>query len=310
MPLTVQTLQQKLLSEIAPGNPERFRELLAEADELLLNSGKWRWVRKSIVLEPVGNLVVLPAGYQSIMGARLGNEARSVGWEEVEFLEDGPGRIPIQGGCDGLLIDQGLLMIPDGGLDYSFSDLQRVGNLVRSFDVNSYPSWSTTGSVAPPTNDFWVRVYWQFGAWRVQIFEDQVMTGIYGSETTVSLTPVGVNFEEGDAGLIVFTDSETLRRCYKVTDADVKEVTVLARFEPKVLNNQSDIPHCQSFSALKRAMLSIIFEGNNEITNSANYFEYAKKCLDEQEESYRGSAKQVFKPSLFGALRRRSTNFP
>lgn len=308
MPLTAQILQQKLLAEIAPGNPERFYQLLTEADELLLNSHKGRWTRTSLVLQPLNGLIILPDGFESIVGSRLGNEARSVGWEEVEFLEDGPGRIPIQGGCNGRLIDQGLLMLPNGDMSLSVlePEVNFVGVLKPSFPINSYPSYSTTGSVAPPTNEIWARLFWVLGFWHLHVFENSVL--IYSTESDASVTPFP--FDASWSEEILVNPVLTLQRCYKVTGADVNEVTVLARFEAKEIADENDTPRCQSFSALKRAMLSIVYEENNDIKSSVDYFNYAIAALDAQEQAYRGTAKQVFKPALFGPLRlRRYTNF-
>ncbi len=110
MPLNALTLETRLIDKIAPDDTEAFYEILTQADERLLNLGKWRWTRE--VLEPtiVDGLLVLGPDYESIVGCRIGSLAAGVLWQEIEYLEGGPGEIPVQG-CKGQLIDQGIQTI-------------------------------------------------------------------------------------------------------------------------------------------------------------------------------------------------------
>lgn len=230
MPLTTTIVESRLLDKIAPGNTEAFYDLLTEADERLLNSGKWAWTRGVLELVPVeydndGEYrVTLPDGYESIVGCRMGAIARGVNWQEIEYLEDAPSVIPIEG-CSGQLIDKGLLDI-SGDSDSSATDIRRV---------------------------------------------------------------------------------------YKVLGGPPDVITALARYE---MNDYSATAgtevntRCQSLTALKQAMLAIIYEEANDLERSSSYMMMARKTLDEQEAAYRGSAKKVFKPFLAIPLSRRSrTNF-
>ncbi len=108
MPLSALVLESRLFREIAPGEIERFYQILTEADERLLESGRWHWTRGPLDLTPEDGVVVMPEGYNSIVGCRIGSLARGVLWQEIEYLEDGPGTIPIEG-VDGQLLDQGLI---------------------------------------------------------------------------------------------------------------------------------------------------------------------------------------------------------
>lgn len=115
MPLNALALELRLIDKISPDDTEGFYEILTQADERLLNSGKWRWTRA--VLEPaitqsvidgeeVG-FIYLDETYESIVGCRIGHLAAGVLWQEIEYLEGGPGEIPVQG-CKGQLLDQGV----------------------------------------------------------------------------------------------------------------------------------------------------------------------------------------------------------
>lgn len=211
MPLTAAILEARLINEIAPGNSAGFKELLTQADERLLEAGKWQWTRGPLDLTPTDGVVALPSGYTSIVGCRIGSVAKGVLWQEIEFLEDGPGVIPVEG-ANGQLLDQGLV-----------------------------------------------------------------------------------------AGV----------RSYRCTGSAPEAIVVLARFAPLPITTGADIPRCQSFAALKQAMFSLLYEGNNDIERSRAYMAMAVESLDFQETAYRGSAKKVFDPKIYGPPRRRSsTNFP
>lgn len=223
MPLTVLDLESRLLDKLAPGNSLKFLRLLNEADERLLESGKWSWTRAPLELTPesyveatqVAYRILLPTNYLSIVGARIGGVATGVRWQEITFLEDGPSLINIEG-CGAELLDQG------------------------EIDV-----------------------------------------------------------------------SGTLRRSYRVFGDDVSLVTVLARYKPALMTLVSDSPRCQSFTALKQAMYAIIYEEANDVERSVGYMQLAERTLNAQEESYRGSARKIFKTAFTMPVRRRGrTSFP
>ncbi len=213
--LTALNLEASLLDKLAPGNPEEFYRLLSEADERLLNSGRWAWTRAVLELSATDGLIILPAGYRAICGCRIGTRASGVLWQEIEYLEDGPGQIQVEG-VNGQLLDQGLR------------------------DV------------------------------------DGVML-----------------------------------RHYVTTSDDITTLTVLARYDAQIIANPSDVPRCQSFSALKQAMMALVFENKNDLERSQGYLQIARDTLDKQEMAYRGTAKKIRPPAQFLPLRRRSrTNFP
>lgn len=317
MPLTLSMLREKLGGELAPNDPEKFRQLLEQADELLLSKGKWRWVREQIALTPVDGMLVLPDGYESIMGSRIGNYAKSVGWQEVEYLEDGPGFIPIQGdACEGRLIDQGLLNRLDGKLDYLIPTLELEGALRPGLSVNGLPSWSSTGAMLPFSINRWVKVSASATNWILQVFENKIPIATFTSlETVIDLPlPDAVTWDANDPayGAATTALSSSLQRCYKFTGREAVEVTVLARFEARPIVEELDVPRCPSLRALKRAMYAILFEDAADAQKALEYEALAVQLLDEQEAAYRGAAKQIFKPSLFGSrmLRHRHTNRP
>lgn len=213
MPITAQDLSDGLLARISPGNEPKFFQILTEADERLLNMGRWQWTRAVLTMPVVSGNVVLPAGYKSISGCRVGSVAAGVLWQDIEYLEGGPGEITVEGCHGAQLLDQGL-------------------------------------------ND----------------------------------------------------DGE---RIYKATSDTMTEVVALCRYASITIEDGTDIPRCQSYAAIKQAMMSIVYEDRNDAERSQSYLSIAKKTLDDQELAYRGSAKKIFKPSMTQPLRRRSrTNFP
>lgn len=222
MPLTAVVLESRLLNEIAPGDISRFYQILTESEEKLLNAGRWEWTRTLLALPVVDNMMYLPAQYDSIVGARIGDYAKAVKWQEIEYWEEAPGVIPLQG-CDSVIVDQG-----------------------------------------------WV-------------------------DTSDS------------------SDEDGRQRCYKVTGEDLDYVSVLARYASKTyaVENPNEQMLCPVFAAHKRAMLSIVFENANDSERALAYFQMALRDLDDKESAYRGSAKQIFKQSMFMPLPYRSrTNFP
>ena len=107
---TVSELTTRLMDVIAPGDTARFLRLLQEADDRLLEFGRWSWTREKITLVPVDNgtnfEVSLPPGFLAILAARFNSTAKDVQSEEFEFAPGGPGEVPIVGG-DNRLIDNG-----------------------------------------------------------------------------------------------------------------------------------------------------------------------------------------------------------
>jgi hypothetical protein len=211
MPLTALALETRLLDEITDGDSDRFRELLSEVDERLLEMGKWQWTRGPIDLTPVDGIVELPEGYSSIVGCKIGSMAAGVLWQEIEYLEGGPGIIPVEG-INGQLLDLGLI--------------------------------------------------------------------------------------EGV-------------RTYRCTGSNPEEIVVLARFAPLPIVENDDSPRCQSFSAIKQGLMALVAESVNDLERSRMLMKMAIETLDFQEQSYRGSARKIFDPKIYGPPRRRNNhNFP
>jgi hypothetical protein len=105
---TVASLKKALQGVIAPGNDAEFLRLLTEADLRLVESGKYRWTRGRTTLTPTDGIIVLPANYASIIGARVGKEAKVIWDESFEFTPNGYGEVPIDGSESLMLVDQGL----------------------------------------------------------------------------------------------------------------------------------------------------------------------------------------------------------
>lgn len=211
MPLTAFTLEARLLDKIAPGDSDRFYQILSEADERLLESGRWHWTRAVLDLTVTDKFATLDAQYASIAGARIGSTASGVLWQDIDYLEGAQSAVCIQGCASAQLIDRGLV------------------------------------------------------------------SGV---------------------------------RTYESTE-DIESVAVLARFAPVTITAPTDTPLCQCFAALKQAMLGILYENANDQERCQLYFATARQELDRQEAAYRGIAKKIHQPKLFGPIKRRSrSNFP
>jgi len=213
MPLTVSDLSALLLNKIAPGSEGQFLNILNEADERLLNSHDFEWTRTGLELTQVDGVITLPVEFQSIVGAKVGNRATGVRWQEIKYLEGGPSVVPVEG-AKSELVDIGFTTV--------------LGVELRAYEV-------------------------------------------IGKEDTF---------------------------------------TVLAKYAPVMMTEETDQPKCQSISALKQAMYGIIYEEQNDIERSMAYFQLASKTLKEKELSYRGSAKKIFDPTMAMPMQyRRTTNF-
>ena len=109
MPIAASIVRERYQKQLASGNDAEFFRLLNEADERLLMAGRWHWVRRPLTLVVSDNRVTLPAGYESVVGARVNGVAVGANWEESEWFEGGPGEfIPIDG-ASVFLVDQGLV---------------------------------------------------------------------------------------------------------------------------------------------------------------------------------------------------------
>lgn len=309
MPLTALHLESRLLSQIAPGNPEEFYRLLTEADERLLNSGKWRWTRERVVLPVDNGIVRLPDGYESIVAARLNGIGKNVGWEEREYLEDESSCMCIQG-CSAQIQDKGLFNGPADSMTVIIEDLDFSLKVVPTNQILNgkliYVSDRSVTSPPPPNGDF-ASIVWTGSAWTAFCYRDGIVCGVYSvnddTETPFDLV--------GWSGALIYPPMYSVRdtaifRSYSISDTSIEEIEVLARFESRTTAAPSDIPVCQSFPALKQAMLSIIYEENNDLERSMGYMSIALDTLNKQESSYRGNAKKVYNPKLFGPIPRRS----
>jgi hypothetical protein len=118
---TVSKLKADFMALVAPGDETGFEALLAQADQSLLESGRWHWTREAVVLPVVDNVVTLPAKYHAIVGCRLGPVPAGVVWQEAEYFGDGPGEIEIDG-CSAKLVDQGWTDSFDSGADSDEGD--------------------------------------------------------------------------------------------------------------------------------------------------------------------------------------------
>ena len=211
MPTLVSDLKIRTQSQIAPGQDEEFFRIAAEADERLLELGKWHWTREKLELTVTDGLVELPEGYKSIVACRLDDVPKNIKWEESEYYDEGQGVIPIDG-CRWTIVDQGLI--------------------------------------------------------------------------------------EGV-------------RTYKVTNSEIETVYALVKHAPVAVEDEDSELWCPSIPALKLMMMAIVYEEANELQKAMEYEMTAKKKLSEVEDAYRGIAKEIFKPSQYINLPRRSrTNFP
>jgi hypothetical protein len=113
MPLSAESLKLRYQRLVASGDDAEFFRLLNEANERLLFSGRYHWVREPMTLAVVDSAITLPEGYHSIVGARINGVAVGANWEESEWFEGGPGEfIPVEGAA-AFLVDQGLSYVDE-----------------------------------------------------------------------------------------------------------------------------------------------------------------------------------------------------
>lgn len=108
MPLTCKDLEDRIMPDITPGDIDLFYRILTEADERLLDSGKWQWTRTGIDLFPVNGIIELDDEFESIVGAKIGCSGTGVSWQEVRFIDGNYSKIGIEG-CSSGLYDRGLI---------------------------------------------------------------------------------------------------------------------------------------------------------------------------------------------------------
>ena len=116
--LTVTELKQKIQNQIAPGDDEGFLKLLQQADDRLLELGRWRWTRNKVTLTVTSDgdgesYVTLEPQYIAILGAKLGGMGADIKSEEFEYAQGGD--MNISGGS-GQLIDNGYMNVTAGGV--------------------------------------------------------------------------------------------------------------------------------------------------------------------------------------------------
>lgn len=110
---TVQELKTKIQAHIAPGNDPEFLRLLQEADDRLLEFGRWRWTRNKITLTLADGYVTLSPEYVAIVAAQIGGAGGDIKAEEFEFAQGSSGDVKIGEGAQ-QLIDQGFQEVTDG----------------------------------------------------------------------------------------------------------------------------------------------------------------------------------------------------
>lgn len=134
--LTVTQLKQKIQPQIAPGNDVEFLRLLQEADDRLLEFGRWRWTRNKIKLTVVDGFmaldvdappaissdsttgaelryVTLAPNYVSLVAAQLADGGSDIKDEEFEFAQGGVGNVKLLDG-NVSLIDNGYVDVTAG----------------------------------------------------------------------------------------------------------------------------------------------------------------------------------------------------
>lgn len=116
--LTVQSIKQSLHDDF-PLEDDKFLRLLQQADDRLLELGRWEWTRQrinlTVTLDSVTqqNVVTLAPEYTAIIGIQLDESGGDIRAEEFEFAVGGVGNVQ---SADGNieLIDQGFQDVTDG----------------------------------------------------------------------------------------------------------------------------------------------------------------------------------------------------
>lgn len=156
MALTVNALKAKLQNIIAPGNDTEFLRLLQEADDRLLEFGRWNWTRTRVTLTPDDeSRVSLTSSHISILAARLGSIPQAIHTEEFEFTPDGIGEVPING-CESYagLIDLGMVTDDFGSGTETRRAYKITGNIPDGDTVTAIVRWAPAVlSLTPGTSE-------------------------------------------------------------------------------------------------------------------------------------------------------------
>lgn len=126
---------------------------------------------------------------------------------------------------------------------------------------------------------------------------------IHGQEW--EFVPDGVgSLEVGTGGTLLVDQglNSSGERVYKITGALNADWTInaLVLYAPKALALDADTTRCDSLYALKMACYGVVYEEQNSIQDSQNYFQRAVDILDNQGQNQRGSARQTMSMSPAG----------
>lgn len=150
---TVSSLQTKYQALLAPGNNTEFIRLVQEADDRLLEFGRWNWTRTKTTLTPATDMTVsLPTVYNAILAARVGDRPDTLRPEEFEYVPGEAGEISVTGCAGAGIIDQGFVTKDFGAGTETRRVYKVTGNYPEDELVTALVRWSsasitTTGSV-------------------------------------------------------------------------------------------------------------------------------------------------------------------
>lgn len=158
MSLPVHVFTERYLAQIAPGDNAGFVRILNEAEERLMETGRWHWCKAlvTLVVEDGGRVRLDPSVHRAILGCTVDNGATVIQTRELEFLPGGPGREDPAAGNAGYLIDEGIVVVPDnegsdsgedGGVvlrrSYKIMPVVEDGDTVEALVHLAHPELST-----------------------------------------------------------------------------------------------------------------------------------------------------------------------
>jgi hypothetical protein len=312
---TVASIQTSLLSVICPGDATRFLRLLNEANERIHRSGQWLGVREELSLdialdERDNTVVYLPNRYASIVAALVDDRPVPVVGFMSRFNESGNGE-PTEGSCRGVILDDGTtpyrVAYPGTGrLRVSSSDAGDNGDIlyVHGYDSNKRIVHTAAGVDGEPitlnsaTPAFTTNSFSRVTGLIRSTGEGRV-TVAWEDPDTLALTTIA-ELEPGQPA--------SAYRRYRVLIPGCETLQVVALRRPVPLVQSTDVVNPSNLGALKMAMTALIYEENNDLERSEQFWAKCYSLLDEELKFNRGGALGTLRVQIHGLKQRKVSN--
>jgi hypothetical protein len=312
---TVTAIQTALLAAICPSDTARFLRLLNEAVDRIHKSGQWAGVRDELELVPTVDAesnarIYLPHRYASIVAAQVDGRPVPVVSQLSKFNESGNGE-PSEGSGRGVILDDGTspcrFAYPGTGrLRVASADAGDNGDLVyiHGYDTNGRIVHSAAGVDGEP-----VTLNSATPAFTTNSFSR--VTGIFKPTGEGHVT---VAWEDPDTLALTTiaelepSQTESAYRRYRVLVLGCTDIRVMALRRPIVLVNGTDLVVPSNLGALKMALTALIYEENNDLERSEQFWAKSYSLLNEELKFLRGGSLPSLRVNIHGLKQRKVSN--